>query len=79
MPKYTYATIQFGDDGTIYENQIFCADEFDETNPQDLEYDDEVFFYGMTREDLLSACKTGEIREGEWRVLSVGDSFDRLI
>lgn len=68
---YTYCTIQFIDDGTIYEVIIKAYDSEDE-------YDELIFFYGLSKERLENACSSGEIFENEWRVLSVDGVTDKL-
>ena len=67
---YTHVDIKWADNGESWENQIIKAnDEFDPL-------DDEIFFYGLSREELLECCKNGELCEGEWRVVSVGRTSD---
>ncbi len=71
---YTHCTIQFIDDGTTWDVIIKANDEEEEN-----QYDDEqIFFYGMSRDELLKAWETGEVCEGEWVVLEVGDTDDSL-
>ena len=69
---YTKCTIQFADDGTIFENQIIkTTDEIDEK-------DDLIFFYGMSRDKLIKARDEHTLCEDEWFVLSVGETYDNL-
>lgn len=68
---YTYCTIQFIDDNSTLDVIIKANDEFDIA-------DEEIFFYGMTREELLTACENGDICEGEWRVIAVAETFDEI-
>lgn len=71
---YTHCVIQFIDDKTTWDVIIKATDAVEEN-----EYDDEqIFFYGMSRDELLKACETGEVCEGEWVVLAVGDTYDSL-
>ena len=68
---YTYCEIQWIDDESSMWVTIKADDGMDDR-------DDEIFFYGLTREQLLEACKNGDILEGEWRVTYVGETTDIL-
>lgn len=68
---YTYCTIQFIDDNTTQDVIIKANEDFDIA-------DEEIFFYGMTREELLTACENGDICEGEWRVIAVAETLDEI-
>lgn len=68
---YTYCTIQFVDDQTTCEAIIKEDDNLDK-------YDELIFFYGYSKEQLEDACRTGEVLEDEWRVLSVDGEADEL-
>ena len=68
---YTYCTIQFVDDGTTLDVIIKSFDDEDE-------YDELIFFYGLSANKLRTACENKQVIEGEWIVLSVGESFDYL-
>lgn len=71
---YTHCVIQFIDDQTTWDVIIKATDAVEEN-----EYDDEqIFFYGMSRDELLKAWETGEVCEGEWVVLEVWDTYDSL-
>ena len=69
---YTECTIQFVDDGEIWENQIIKAYDSDD------DADELIFFYGLSRLDLEAACESGEAICGEWKVLSVGATYDKI-
>lgn len=69
---YTYCLLQFVDGGESFE-AIIKADE--EVVP---EVDDLIFFYGMSREELISACNEEKVCEGEWKVLEVYESVSEL-
>ena len=68
---YTDCTIQFIDDESPLDVTIKAYDSLGEE-------DWKIFFYGLSRDELLEACRTGEIIEGEWKVLSVGETYDEL-
>lgn len=69
---YTDCVIQYVDDGTELSVVIKDNDEMIEGE------DDEIFFYGLTRGELLTAWRTGDIIEDEWRVTYVGNTYDML-
>lgn len=71
---YTYCTIQWVDDGTVWENVVIKSDE-EVIN----EIDDEIFFYGISPERLKQFCKDGTVVEDEWVVLSVDGTYDVLL
>lgn len=73
--RYTSCTIQWCDDGDIYDVVISALND-DYENP-DIN-DDQIFFYGMSRSDLEKACENGDVIENEWKVLKVGESFDNF-
>ena len=76
---YTYCTIQWVDDDEVWEDQVIKAkDDFDPNDAHSLKYDPLIFFYGLSRDELLCACQHDTVIEGEWRVLEVGESFDRF-
>lgn len=65
---YTNCIIRFVDDGDEWDVVIKNSDEWsDEEN---------VFFYGMSRAQLLEACESGEVCEGEWKVIEVGETWN---
>lgn len=66
---YTNCIIQFVDDGTEMDVII---QEYGNGNIND----SEIFYYGLSRKDLLELCESGEVCEGEWKVISVGASWD---
>ena len=68
---YTFCVIQFIDDGTSEYTIIKANDELDVN-------DELIFFYGLNRLELLSACVNEAVMEGEWKVLFVGDTIDAL-
>lgn len=68
---YTYCTIQFIDDNTTQDVIIKANEDFDIA-------DEEIFFYGLTRKELLTACELGNIFEGEWRVIEVAETLDEI-
>ncbi len=68
---YTDCTIRWIDDGSEMDVVIKALDILDER-------DDLIFFYGLDRTALLDACASGSAIEGEWKVVSVGESFDTL-
>lgn len=68
---YTRCEIQWIDDLSVQNVVIKATDDFDVA-------DEKIFFYGLTREDLIAACHSGEVLEKEWKVLSVGETFDEF-
>ena len=68
---YTEVIIEFADDHTTWEVVIKADCVLDE-------HDDEIFFYGLTREDLLERCDNHVLCEGEWYVIAVGDTWGGL-
>ncbi len=40
--------------------------------------DNMIFYYGLSRYDLLHALQTGEPIDNEWVVVSVGETYDEL-
>ena len=69
---YTECTIQWVDDGSVWSPVIIKSnDEMDKN-------DDMIFFYGLNRPNLIEACHNREILEGEWRILFVGETYDKL-
>ena len=70
---YTQCSIQWVDDETIEENVIVKS-----THDVIESEDDHVFFYGLSPEFLKWAAETGEIIEGEWRVVSVNNVSKEL-
>ena len=69
---YTYVDIKWADDGEIWENQIIKAnDEFDPL-------DDEIFFYGLTRDEIVAAYENGYLCEDEWKIVRVGETYDSI-
>lgn len=69
---YTECIIQYVDDGTELNVIIKDNDEMIE------EEDENIFFYGLTRAELLTAWRTGDVVENEWRVTYVGDTYDMI-
>lgn len=69
---YTDCLIQFIDDGTEMFVIIKANDEVQD------DIDDLVFFYGLSRDRLIQACQDGDVLENEWKVLSVGITYDEL-
>lgn len=69
---YTYCTIRFVDDGSEIE-VIIKAYDSDDVN------DDDIFYYGLSREELLAAYAAGEVIDGEWEIVSVGETLDALM
>ena len=74
MPQYTWCSVEYVDDG--FQTQGFIKD-FDSAE-EDPDKDDQIFFYGVSREELLEACETGAVFENEWRVTEVGETVDTL-
>lgn len=68
---YTYCTVRFVDDGSELDVIIKSYDSVDDN-------DDDIFYYGLSRLDLLDAYERGEAIEGEWEVISIGDTVDAL-
>lgn len=69
---YTYVDIKWADDGEIWENQIIKAnDEFDPL-------DDKIFFYGLTRDEIIAAYENGYLCEDEWKIARVGETYDSI-
>lgn len=71
MSKYTYCRIQFIDDGNEMDVIIKADDEID---PRD----DEIFFYGISEDELRYFCDHETIVEGEWTVVDVYESYDSI-
>lgn len=69
---YTFCLVQFIDGGEPFEAIIKANTE---VGP---EADDMIFFYGMSREELISACNAEKVCEGEWMVLEVFHSVASL-
>ena len=67
---YTYVTIRFSDDSPV-ETIIKSDHTIDE-------HDDLIFFYGMSREDIIHAYVTGELCENEWQIVEVGETVDSI-
>ena len=65
---YTECTIQFIDDGT--ELDVIIKESCDAGDNDDM-----IFFYGLSRDELLDACESGVVCEGEWKVISVGETW----
>lgn len=65
MADYTNCRIQFIDDMTEMDVTIKSNETIIE------EEDDEIFYYGPSRNTLLKAQRTGAILGGEFRVLEV--------
>ena len=72
---YTYCRIQFIDDESEMDVIIKGNDSVEENEADD----EKIFFYGLTEKDLRKACETGEVLEGEWKVLSVDGVYNKLI
>lgn len=70
---YNYCKIRFVDDGTEQDVIIKANNEVIEAE------DDLIFFYGLSLEQLQNACKTQEVLEGEWTVVSILYSVPELI
>ena len=54
-----------------FEVIIKANDEIDER-------DDDIFFYGLSRQQLLDLCDTGELVNDEWRVIKVYETRDSI-
>ena len=61
---FTICRIQFDDDKTEMEVVIKSNTEIEKN-------DDAIFFYGYSPIRLQTAAETGELLEGEWRVLEI--------
>ena len=70
---YSRCTIQFIDDGTIWDDQIIKA-----TNDVVEDEDDLVFFYGLSTDELRDICRKRTVCEGEWIVLYVSGPYDTI-
>lgn len=66
---YTYCTIQWIDDLTTYDVIIKSDHTIDER-------DDEIFFYGLSPDFIRWAMETGEVCEGEWKVVAISEVSD---
>lgn len=67
---YTECRIQWVDD--LSEMDVVISDMDDDIeNPDD--NDEDVFFYGMSREQILQCFQNNEICEGEWKIIAVYD------
>lgn len=65
---YTECLIQFIDDSS----EIYAIIKADETLD---DRDELIFFYGLSRNDLIMGMKNGVIFENEWKVISVGKTW----
>lgn len=69
--KYVECLIQWVDDLSEMEVIIKTDEEFDK-------FDDRIFFYGLSEEELCEGLFHGTIFEGEWRVLDILDHYDEI-
>lgn len=66
--ELTRCTIQYVDFGDIQEVTISSDEEYID----ECDYcDDDIFFYGLSREDLIKGMLVHAVFEGEWRVIEV--------
>lgn len=68
MKEYTECRIRWCDDLTEYDVLISSAND-DPDNPD--ENDNDIFYYGMSRDDLLNAMDNGTVVDDEWAVVAV--------
>lgn len=69
---YTDCTIRWADIGDEYDVIIKTTDDVVDAE------DDKIFFYGMSRAQLLAACKNKTLCENEWYVVAVRQTYDSL-
>lgn len=69
---YTHCVIEWADDNSICEVIIKANDEIIE------EEDDDIFFYGMSRDELEKAMENNTLCENEWYVREIYDTTDIL-
>lgn len=63
--RYTECRIQWIDDLSEMDVLISAFDECENDN------DNDIFFYGMSREKIVKCMQNGVICEGEWKVIDV--------
>lgn len=66
----TDVTIRFKDEDTTFETYITDAEE---ELPE--KEDEKIFFYGLSREQCISAFLNKELCENEWYIVAVRDSY----
>lgn len=74
-PMYIACKVQFVDDDKSMDTIIKAEDTLDQ-------YDDRIFFYGYTYEQLNDAMKKNKTLENEWRVLDIygwSDDIEELL
>lgn len=69
---YTYCTIRFIDDGSEMDVIIKAYDSIDDN-------DDDIFYYGLSRQDLIDLYNEEEIVDEEWIVINVDYTTDCLL
>lgn len=65
---YTKCRIQWADDSSEIDVLISARD--DDIDNLD-KNDEDIFFYGMSREQILQCMHNDAICEGEWRIVAV--------
>lgn len=68
---YTYCTIRWVDDHALWDVIIKSTDEVDQ-------HDDRIFFYGMSRDQILRAYRNHDLCENEWEIVGVGETVNRI-
>lgn len=67
--KTTECRIKWIDDGTEEDVLIY---EYDcEPEDEGTEFDNNIFFYGMSRSECYKAMVNKEVCEGEWRIIEI--------
>ncbi len=68
---YSYCRVRFVDDGSELDVVIKATEDFDDK-------DEEIFFYGITPEEITEAIEDGTIIEREWQILELYEVTDCL-
>lgn len=61
---YTECRIQFIDDGSELDVLIKANEEIGSD-------DEDIFFYGLSKREIVAMCENGAILEGEWKIIEV--------
>ena len=68
---YFYVTVQWDDGSPPFETYIKWVNEVDE-------YDDLIFFYGLSRREIEEAIEKQTLLQDGWRILNLIAVYDRL-
>ena len=73
MNKFTKCIIEYNDDKTQEEVIIKATNDY----TSELE-DEQIFFYGLSLEELQNAMENKTLIENEWRVIKIVESLEEL-